>query len=107
MPALAVAHASASARLAQSASASGSGTKSMPEARHYHHISSAVVSVLPAMVYRVLAELSAMHDVEVRAHQGGKIVVVIEGANTGAMGDHLTRIALLDGVITANMVFEH
>jgi len=23
------------------------------------------------------------------------------------MGDHLTRIALLDGVIAANMVFEH
>jgi nitrate reductase NapD len=79
----------------------------MPEARSYHHISSAVVSVLPAMMDRVLADLSAMHDVEVRGHQGGKIVVVIEGASTGVMGDHLTRIALLDGVIAANMVFEH
>lgn len=48
-----------------------------------------------------------MRDVEVYAHEGGKIVVVIEGTSTGAMGDYLTRIALLDGVIAANMVFEH
>ena len=40
-------------------------------------------------------------------HQGGKIVVVIEGKSTGEMGDRLTRIALLDGVIAANMVYEH
>ena len=65
----------------------------MPEAPRYHHISSAVVS--------------AMRDVVVHAHEGGKIVVVIEGACTGVMGDCLTRIALLDGVVAANMVFEH
>ena len=79
----------------------------MPEAPRYHHISSAVVSVLPAMADDVVAQLSAMRDVEVHAHEGGKIVVVIEGASTGAMGDRLTRIALLDGVVAANMVFEH
>ena len=59
------------------------------------------------MADAVLAQLSAMQDVEVHGHEGGKIVVVIEGASTGAMGDRLTRIALLDGVIAANMVFEH
>jgi periplasmic nitrate reductase NapD len=79
----------------------------MPEDRRYHHISSAVVSVLPTMADDVLGRLSDMRDVEVRGHQGSKIVVVIEGNSTGAMGDHLTRIALLDGVIAANMVFEH
>ena len=79
----------------------------MPEATRYHHISSAVVSVLPAMAETVLSHLSAMQDVEVHGHEGGKIVVVIEGASTGAMGDRLTRIALLDGVIAANMVYEH
>ena len=79
----------------------------MPENRRYHHISSAVVSVLPTMADAVMVQLSAMRDVEVHGHQGGKIVVVIEGASTGVMGDHLTRIALLDGVIAANMVFEH
>lgn len=79
----------------------------MPEARRHHHISSAVISVLPAMMDTVLLHLSAMQDVEVHGHEGGKIVVVIEGPSTGAMGDRLTRIALLDGVIAANMVYEH
>ena len=79
----------------------------MPEVLRYHHISSAVISVLPAMANAVLARLSAMQDVEVHGHAGGKIVVVIEGKSTGEMGDRLTRIALLDGVIAANMVYEH
>ena len=48
----------------------------------------------------------AMRDVEIHGHEGGKIVVVIEGTSTGVMGD-LSRISLLDGVIAANMVFEH
>ena len=79
----------------------------MPEDRRYHHISSAVVSVLPKMADDVVARLSGMPDVEIHAHEGGKIVVTFEGESTGAMGDHLTRIALLDGVVAANMVFEH
>lgn len=79
----------------------------MPDTQRYHHISSAVVSVLPATAETVLSQLSAMQDVEVHGHEGGKIVVVLEGRSTGAMGDLLTRIALLDGVITANMVYEH
>ncbi|EHK53209.1 chaperone NapD [Allomesorhizobium alhagi] len=79
----------------------------MPEAPRCHHISSIVVSVLPPMADSVLARLAAMPAVEVHGHQGGKIVIVVEGSGTGAMGDHLTRIALLDGVVAANMVYEH
>ena len=79
----------------------------MSDAPCYHHISSAVVSVLPAMTGAVLAQLSAIPGIEVHGHHGGKIVIVVEGGSTGAMGDHLARIALLDGVIAANMVFEH
>jgi nitrate reductase NapD len=59
------------------------------------------------MADKVLARLAAMPAVEVHGYQGGKIVVVVEGPSTGAMGDHLTRIALLDGVVAANMVYEH
>ena len=56
----------------------------------------------------VLAQLSAMRDVEVHGHEGGKIVVVIEGSeHAGRWETVSTRIALLDGVIAANMVFEH
>lgn len=77
----------------------------MPEA--VHHISSAVISVRPGKLQDVLTELSKLDGVEVHAARDSKVVVVIEGPNTGVLGDRLTRIALLDGVITANMVYEH
>ena len=78
----------------------------MPEVSR-HHISSAVVTVLPARGSEVLQALSGMEGVEVYAVQDCKIVVVIEGTSTGMLGDCLTRISLLDGVIAASMVFEH
>ncbi|MGH6763318.1 MAG: chaperone NapD [Phyllobacterium sp.] len=79
----------------------------MSEQDRFHHISSAVISVLPGRMTHVLALLEQMPDLEVSAHDAGKIVVVLEGNSTGALGERLTHIALLDGVITANMVFEH
>ncbi|MEI2296633.1 chaperone NapD [Ensifer sp. MJa1] len=72
-----------------------------------YHISSAVVATMPASTEAVLAALEGMENVEIHGHGGGKIVVVIEGATTGALGDCLTQISLIDGVISANMVFEH
>ena len=33
--------------------------------------------------------------------------VTIEGYSTGELGDRLTEIGLMDGVLAANMVFEH
>lgn len=72
-----------------------------------HHISSAVVSALPARVPEVIERLNAMEGVEVHASENSKIVVTLEGPSAGALGERLTRIALTDGVISANMVFEH
>ncbi|WP_457302521.1 chaperone NapD [Phyllobacterium sp. P5_D12] len=72
-----------------------------------YHISSAVIMVLPSMQEAVLAQLDDMANVQVHAHQGKKIVVVIEGTSTGILGDCLSAISTLDGVIAANMVFEH
>ncbi|WP_414650529.1 chaperone NapD [Ensifer sp.] len=77
------------------------------KARQRYHISSAVVATMPKSTEAVLATLAAMDNVEVHGHGGGKIVVVIEGRSTGALGDCLTQISLIDGVISANMVFEH
>lgn len=34
-------------------------------------------------------------------------MVVIEGPSTGVLGDTLMRVSTLDGVVAANMVFEH
>lgn len=78
----------------------------MPERRR-HHISSAVIATKPGGIDGVLAALAALDNVEVHAADKGKIVIVIEGPSTGVLGDTLMRISLLDGVIAANMVFEH
>lgn len=72
-----------------------------------YHISSAVIMTLPAMQQVVLADLDEMANVKVHAHQGNKIVIVIEGTSTQVLGERLSQISSLDGVIAANMVFEH
>lgn len=79
----------------------------MPEKARYYHISSAVVAVLPQARNAIMEALAAFANVEVHAEGNGKIVIVIEGASAGVLGDTLARIAVLDGVIAANMVFEH
>ncbi|TCL70579.1 chaperone NapD [Rhizobium sp. BK251] len=77
----------------------------MAEVRH--HISSAVIVTRASDEASVLAVLKTEPNVEVHAHERGKIVVVIEGASTGELGACLQRISQLSGVVTANMVFEH
>ena len=75
--------------------------------RRQHHISSAVIATRPGAADGVLATLGDFGNVEVHGADRGKIVIVIEGPSTGVLGDTLMRISLLDGVIAANMVFEH
>lgn len=79
----------------------------MSEGGTSYHISSAVIATMPAHTEAVLAALAGMENVEVHGHGGGKIVVVIEGTSTGMLGECLSKISLLNGVIAANMVFEH
>ena len=79
----------------------------MHEQPSRYHVSSAVISTMPSSTEAVLLALADMENVEVHGHARGKIVVVIEGNSTGALGDRLSQISLLDGVIAANMVFEH
>ncbi|MDP9812578.1 nitrate reductase NapAB chaperone NapD [Rhizobium tibeticum] len=64
------------------------------------HISSAVVATLPDHTGSVLVALHNMDGVDVYAHERGKIVVVIEGATTGVMGDALSKRSLMDGVVS-------
>lgn len=76
----------------------------MRDGRHF--ISSAVVSALPDHAGEVAARIADLPDTEVPFREGGKIVVVMEGPSTGAIGSRLTEIALMQGVLSANMVFE-
>jgi nitrate reductase NapD len=70
------------------------------------HISSAVVSVLPAHQTNVAHALSRIPGVEVFHQATSKIVIVMEAPESGVLGGRLAEIALLRGVLSANMVFE-
>lgn len=70
------------------------------------HISSAVVSALPAHCDAVVRQLGTMPGVEVHHRTASKIVIVIEAYDSGEIGTRLIEIANLDGVLSANMVFE-
>lgn len=70
-------------------------------------ISSAVVTLLPGREAGVFAQLGTMEGVELSAREGRKLIVLLEGPSNGAVGSLLARIAVMKGVISANMVFEH
>jgi nitrate reductase NapD len=70
------------------------------------HISSAVVSVLPQHCEHVSQLLSEISGVEVHHRSASKIVIVLEGPDSGVIGGTLAEIASLSGVLSANMVFE-
>lgn len=70
------------------------------------HISSAVVSAFPERCDEVVRQINALPDTEVHRVEGGKIVIVMEGRSTGEIGARLAGIALFDGVLSANLVFE-
>jgi len=50
--------------------------------------------------------IEALPDTEVHYVQNGKIVIVMEGPSVDVIGNRLTAIALMEGVLSANLVFE-
>ena len=64
------------------------------------------MSVLPVHCENVVRLLSDMHGVEVHHQSASKIVVVLEGPDSGVLGAGSRRLHLFDGVLSANMVFE-
>ena len=70
------------------------------------HISSAVVSVLPAQRQQVLDRLAQTQGVEIHQTGASKLIVVLEGETSGALGAMLAEISGWPGVLSANMVFE-
>ena len=79
----------------------------MPERPRYHHVSSAIVSALPGKLDAVWARLATMPDVEIYGCERNRIIVVLEGSSAGEVGNRLAAISVMDGVVTANLVFEH
>jgi nitrate reductase NapD len=78
----------------------------MSDANEVWHVSSAIVMAHPDRAEAVAATLDLLPGVEVHAIGGSKIVVVIEGDRLGLLGDRLVEISAMEGVLSANMVFE-
>ncbi|MBX3567578.1 MAG: chaperone NapD [Rhizobiaceae bacterium] len=71
------------------------------------HVSSAVVVVFPERRQELSERLAEIAGVEVHAGEGSRIVLTIEGPSSEMLGGTLIRISAMEGVIAANMVFEH
>lgn len=70
------------------------------------HISSALVSAMPAKAPAVARAIGALPGTEVAHVENGKIIVVLEGGTTGEIGSRLAAISLMPDVLSASMVFE-
>jgi nitrate reductase NapD len=71
------------------------------------HMSSLVVHVRPENAYAVRAAMTGMAGVEVHAEQGGKIIVTLETDTEADIVTRLNEISLLDGVMSATLVYHH
>jgi periplasmic nitrate reductase NapD len=69
-------------------------------------IAGILVQALPAALDRVAATLAAMPGTEIHQRDdSGKLVVVIEAETVDAVGARLHEIAMLPGVLNANLAF--
>ena len=64
-----------------------------------------MVTALPAKIDAVLCRIKEQPATEIYHVENSKIVIVLEGASTGEIGNRLAEIGLIDGVLSA-MVFE-
>jgi nitrate reductase NapD len=71
------------------------------------HVSSLVVHVRHENLAQVRVALVSMPGVEIHAEGGGKLVVTLETASEGDIVARLGEISLLDGVLSAALVFHH
>jgi periplasmic nitrate reductase NapD len=74
---------------------------------HEHHLSSLVVHARPERREEVEERLRSM-GCEIHIASGtGKLVVTLEADSARTLGDALTAMQLLDGVLAATLVFHH
>jgi periplasmic nitrate reductase NapD len=70
------------------------------------HIASAVVHARPERTPAVAGRITAeVEGAEVHYAEAGKIIVTFEAASTAEVAECLARVARLDGVYVANLVY--
>jgi|SRR5829696_6450447 len=75
----------------------------LPEA----HVSSLVIHVRPDNVTSVRAAMAAMPGLEIHAEASGKLVATLETSTEADIVTQMNEISLLDGVMSAALVFHH
>ncbi len=69
-------------------------------------IASILVQARPARLAEVEAAIAALPGCEIHGRDPkGKLVVVIDAPSSSAVGETLSRITLLEGVLSASLVF--
>jgi periplasmic nitrate reductase NapD len=72
------------------------------------HIASCVVRVWPDRVPAASPQIESVIGCAISGNNGnGKLVVVLEGASTGALLDQMERIRAINGVLGIEMVYQH
>ena len=72
------------------------------------HIASCIARVRPEALAACRASIESVIGWPVSATDPiGKLVVVMEGANTGALLEQMDRIRALPGVLNIEMVYQH
>jgi len=71
------------------------------------HITSLLVRADPSKIEPLLAEIAMieMAEVPMTDSTSGKIIVTLETENQGAIVDALTQLQLMDGVVSAALVY--
>ena len=72
------------------------------------HIASCVVRVRPEALEAAIALIEAVIGSAISARDPiGKVVIVMEGASTGALLDQMDQIRKIPGVLNLEMVYQH
>ncbi len=72
------------------------------------NISGIIVLAAPAKYTKVKEQLLALPGVEIPIeNEDGRLVVIIDETNAKASGEVLMKIQGIDGVLSANLVYQH
>ena len=72
------------------------------------HIASCIARVRPESVDMLVPPIEAITDAPIAARSSaGKLVILMEGASTGALLDQMDQIRDLPGVLNVEMVYQH
>jgi periplasmic nitrate reductase NapD len=71
------------------------------------HIASFIVMARPERAVDIVDFIVKLPQTELAAQEGGRLVLVMEGARRGDIMDRIDALRDLDGVITVNLVYHH